>query len=186
MRWKKAKRCRKLISPPVNHKRGNSVPIAKSTVYHHTFRDSDGDDLPLAAFAGKAMLLVNTASMCGFTGQYRGLQSLYEHFGPQGLVIIAMPCNDFGRQEPACIADVKQFTARKFSINFPLTDKVNARGREQHPFFAQVREELGGFAVPRWNFYKYVVDRSGYLTQWFSPLSGPESGKIITAVEAAL
>ena len=131
-------------------------------------------------------MLVNTASLCGFTGQYRGLQALHERYSSQGLVIIAMPCNDFGKQEPACIADVKQFTAHKFHVTFPLTDKVHVKGISRHPFFEQVQQEFSSFAVPHWNFYKYIVDRKGYITTWFTPLSKPLSRKVTETIETAL
>lgn len=155
-------------------------------VYSHNFKTIEGNELSLAAYAGKVLLLVNTASECGFTGQYAGLQKLYETYRDKGLVVIGMPCNDFGKQEPACALDIKHFTEKKFSVTFPLTDKISTKGAEQHPFFAQVTEELGSIALPRWNFYKYIVGRDGNLRTWFTPLASGESARVVRAVEKAL
>lgn len=156
------------------------------SIYNLHFPSIDGNNLPLSAYAGKALLLVNTASQCGFTGQYTGLQKLYEKYQDKGLVVIGMPCNDFGQQEPACALDIKNFTAEKFSVTFPLTDKVHVKGAGAHPFFVQVKEELGSIALPRWNFYKYVAGRDGTLQTWFTPLASAESARVVRAVENAL
>ncbi len=156
------------------------------SVHSHHFTSIDGSDFPLSAYAGQVLLLVNTASECGFTGQYAGLQKLHERYHDKGLVVIGMPCNDFGQQEPACASGIKDFTANKFNVTFPLTDKVQVKGRTPHPFFAQVREELGSLALPRWNFYKYVAGRDGMLRAWFTPFAGAESSRVVRAIEKAL
>lgn len=156
------------------------------SVHSHHFTDINGNDLSLSAYQGKVLLLVNTASQCGFTGQYAGLQKLYETYQDKGLVVIGMPCNDFGQQEPACALDIKHFTAKKFSVTFPLTGKVHVKGATPHPFFVQVKKELGSIALPRWNFYKYVVGRDGYIKTWFTPLASAKSSRVVRAVEQEL
>lgn len=156
------------------------------SVHSHHFTTIDGNDLSLSIYAGKVLLLVNTASECGFTRQYAGLQKLHERYMDNGLVVIGMPCNDFGQQEPACAIDIKKFTAEKFRVTFTLTDKISTKGAKQHSLFAQVKEELGGIALPRWNFYKYLVGRDGTLITWFTPLTGAGSSRLIRAIEKAL
>jgi glutathione peroxidase len=159
---------------------------ARTSTYQHIFSSIDGIPLPLAAYQGKVLLLVNTASQCGFTRQYAGLQKLYETHADRGLVVIGLPCNDFGKQEPACTADIQQFTQTRFNITFPLSDKITTKGVGAHPFFAQVKKEFGFFALPHWNFYKYIIGRDGKIITWYTPLTHPSSRKLIRAVESAL
>jgi glutathione peroxidase len=160
--------------------------LANHDVYGLSFTAIDGETLALADYKGKVLLMVNTASKCGFTKQYEGLQKLYDTYKDQGLVVIGMPCNDFGAQEPACALDIKTFTQEKFHVTFPLTDKVHIKGETPHPFFTQVNEQYGMFGSPHWNFYKYIVGRNGMLKTWFSPLTGPESTALVRVIEAEL
>jgi glutathione peroxidase len=155
-------------------------------VYGYAFKAIDGHLLPLEAYRGKVLLIVNTASLCGFTRQYAGLQTLYGKYRDKGLVVLGVPSNDFGRQEPGSAPEIKKFCETNFNITFPLADKVKVTGADAHPFFAQVREELGYWARPRWNFYKYLIGRDGHIVAWFSCVTAPCSGAIEKAVEAEL
>lgn len=150
---------------------------------------ADDQPLPLAAYAGKAVLVVNTASQCGFTPQYEGLQALYEEFGDQGLEIIGVPSNDFGGQEPGSHDEIAAFTGDKFGVTFPMTHKYSVKGEAAHPFFKWAADQGQGgllFSVPRWNFHKYLVAPDGSLAGSFGPQVSPDSDKLRDAIVAAL
>ena len=163
-----------------------NVRAATHNVYGITFQSIDGQKLPLDQYKGKVLLVVNTASRCGFTKQYAGLEKLYETYKGQGLVVLGVPSNDFAHQEPGSAPEIKKFCQTNFNITFPLTDKVDVIGDNAHPFFKQVREEKGYLARPHWNFYKYLVSRDGHITEWFASTTEPNSDALIKAVEAEL
>ena len=154
----------------------------------HDFRFTaiEGGDLPLARFKGKAVLVVNTASQCGFTPQYEGLEALWKEYKDRGLVVLGVPSNDFGGQEPGSSAEIKKFCEVNYSIDFPMTEKVAVKGAEAHPFYKWAADELGALAAPKWNFHKYLVAPDGRLVDWFSTPTGPDSDRLKKAVEAAL
>lgn len=133
----------------------------------------DGAPLDLARFAGRPMLIVNTASKCGFTPHYAGLQKLWEEFGPAGLVVLGVPSNDFGAQEPGSAAEIADFCAKSYGITFPLAAKVAVTGRAAHPLFRWLAREAGIAGAPRWNFYKYLIGRDGRLSDWFFCFTPP-------------
>ncbi|MEO1193144.1 MAG: glutathione peroxidase [Pseudomonadota bacterium] len=145
-----------------------------------------GEPLPPELFEGKAVLVVNTASRCGFTPQYAGLQELFERYQDQGLVVLGVPANDFGGQEPGSNEEIAGFCERRFSISFPMTEKATVIGANAHPIFAWASRVTGGKAQPQWNFYKFLIDRDGQLDSWFTSLSKPQSPKITQRIEAAL
>ena len=142
--------------------------------------------MPMAKFAGKAVLVVNTASQCGFTPQYKALESLYQTYRDRGLVVLGVPSNDFGGQEPGNAAEIKQFCETNFGIDFPMAAKVVVVGEGAHPFYRWAAHELGPLAVPRWNFHKYLVAPDGRLVDWFASMTAPDSTRLIKAVEANL
>jgi len=156
------------------------------TAHDFAFTSIDGDDLPLSRFAGQVVLVVNTASQCGFTRQYEDLQAIFEQYRDQGLVVLGVPSNDFGAQEPGSAEEIKNFCAVNFNITFPMTEKTVVKGNAAHPFYRWAADELGGLARPRWNFHKYLIGRDGRLRDWFSSTTKPTSGKLRQAVEAAL
>ena len=125
------------------------------------FKSIDGDPMPLSKFQGKVVLVVNTASQCGFTRQYGGLVELWNKFKNEGLVVLAVPSNDFGGQEPGTSEEIKTFCEVTFGVDFPMTEKVSVSGNQAHPFYKWAKEELGRRARPRWNFHKYVVGKNG-------------------------
>jgi len=156
------------------------------TAHDFSFPSIDGGTVDLADFAGKAVLVVNTASQCGFTGQYEGLQALWEAWRDRGLVVLGVPSNDFGGQEPGSEAEIADFCATTFSVDFPMTGKESVRGDGAHPFYRWARDELGVVAAPKWNFHKYLVGPDGRLVDWFSTVTPPDSAAVRRAVERAL
>lgn len=150
------------------------------------FTSIEGEALPGSTFAGKAVLVVNTASHCGFTKQYTALQSVYDQYRDQGLVVLGMPSNDFGGQEPGTEAEIKEFCEVNFSVDFPLTGKVGVKGDGAHPFFKWAKDQVGVVGSPKWNFHKYLIAPDGKLVDWFSTPTAPTSGKVTKAIEAIL
>ena len=158
---------------------------APSTAHDFVFENLEGGDLRLADYAGKAVLVVNTASLCGFTPQYEGLQSLWETYRDRGLVVIGVPSADFGRQEYDSSGEIKQFCEINYGIDFPMTEKVRIKGADAHPFYLWIADQ-GRMKLPRWNFYKHLIDADGELVDWFASTTSPNSRKVIDAIEAHL
>jgi len=156
------------------------------SAHDFSFTSIDGADLPLADFRGKAVLIVNTASLCGFTSQYSGLQDLWERYRDRGLVVLGVPSDDFGGQELDSAAEVKSFCSINYNIDFPLTDIVHVKGPAAHPYYKWVKDAHGGLAVPRWNFHKHLINADGELVDWFVSTTGPASSRLQSAIEKAL
>jgi len=167
---------------------GHARPVMASdrTAYEFEFKAIDGAALPLSEFKGKEILVVNTASFCGFTGQYEGLERLYEKYKDRGLVVLGVPSNDFGSQEPGSETEIKSFCTTKFNVSFPLTSKYDVIGDQAHPFYKWAAGELGSSARPRWNFHKYLIGPDGRLIDWFSSLTGPSSSRVEAAIRKNL
>lgn len=160
-----------------------------TSAYNFSFTAIDGKPMPLENYRGKVLLIVNTASKCGFTGQYEGLETLYETYKDQGLVVIGVPSNDFGGQEPAGNADIQKFVCTEFHVTFPLTEKVDVIGDSTHPFYRWAAEQkIGNFLtyIPRWNFHKYLIGRNGSLLASFAAITKPDSKNLKKQIEAAL
>ena len=158
----------------------------RDNAYQFSFKSIDGRDLPLKAYEGKVILLVNTASHCGFTSQYKSLQALWESYEKKGLVVIAVPSSSFGGQEFDTNAEIKSFCDINYGRTFPMTDKTQVRGQQRHPFYAWAETQLGSLAKPRWNFHKYLINREGLLIDWFSSPTQPTSTKVRNAIEKSL
>ncbi len=156
------------------------------TAHDFSFTAIEGGALPLSKYKGEVVLVVNTASRCGFTPQYQDLQDLYDAYRDKGLVVLGVPSNDFGGQEPGQAEEIKEFCEVNFNITFPMTDKVKVKGSDAHPFYQWAAGELGVLAKPRWNFHKYLIGRDGRLRDWFSSPTRPSSDKMRRAVDAAL
>ena len=159
-----------------------SAPL---TAHDFTFENIDGGPLPLSDFAGKTVLLVNTASMCGFTAQYEALQAVYDKYRDAGLVVLGVPSDDFGGQEYDSADEIKQFCEINYGITFPMTDKVRIKGEHAHPYYQWVADQ-GRMKLPRWNYYKHVIDADGNLVEWFASTTSPDSSKVTDAIEKAL
>jgi glutathione peroxidase len=152
-----------------------------ASAYDFAFKTLKGEDFPLSNFRGKPMLVVNTASGCGFTPQLGALQALTKKFDE--LVVIGVPSNDFGGQEPLEGDAISSFCELNYGVTFPIMAKEHVTGPNAHPFFKWVVDEARFLAKPRWNFYKYLVNREGELEDWFSSITKPDSKKFINAVE---
>lgn len=162
------------------------MPANAATAYDFSFPAIDGGTLSLSDYEGKVVLLVNTASQCGFTGQYQGLQALWANYKDRGLVVVGVPSDDFGGQELDSASEVKQFCEMNYGINFPMTDIVRIKGPQAHPYYKWVAEVHGGLAVPRWNFHKHLINTDGTLRDWFMSTTSPDSSKLKSAIEKAL
>ena len=156
--------------------------------YSYSFKDINEEDMiNLSDYKGKTLVVVNTASLCGFTYQYDGLQKLYDDYKDQGLVVLGVPSNDFGNQESGTNSDVKEFCESTFSITFPLTEKNVVKGKDAHPFFKWSKKELGFIGgVPRWNFHKIIIGKEGNAIAGYTALTRPSSKKFISEIEKAL
>ena len=138
----------------------------------------------LCEYSGKVLLVVNTASQCGFTPQYEGLEALYRKYRARGLVVLGFPSNDFGAQEPGSNREIADFCVNQYAIDFPMFAKIAVQGAQAHPFYAELAKAAG--AAPRWNFHKYLVDRSGRQVQSFDSRVEPGDGKLVAAIERML
>lgn len=158
-----------------------------SDLYACTLPRLEGGTLRLLDYAGQVMLVVNTASQCGFTPQYAGLEALWRRYRDRGLVVIGCPCDQFGHQEPGDEAQIAQFCALRFGVSFPLSAKLEVNGPDAHPLFRHLTEAAPGLLGTRaikWNFTKFLVDRQGQVTQRFAPSTRPED--LAPAIEALL
>lgn len=146
----------------------------------------DGTPLPLKQFRGKVVVLVNTASQCGFTPQYADLEKIYQQYRDRGFVVLGVPSNDFGGQEPGTAAQIKEFCEVNFDIDFPLSEKQVVKGPNAHPLYRWIAGELGEDALPKWNFHKYLIGADGRLIEGFATPVKPTDAKVIKAIELAL
>ncbi|MBU6437807.1 MAG: glutathione peroxidase [Betaproteobacteria bacterium] len=156
-------------------------------VYDFTAETLDGKPAPLSQFKGKVLLIVNTASQCGFTPQYAGLQKLHTDYGPRGLVVLGFPCNQFGGQEPGTASDIASFCDLNFGVTFPLMNKVEVNGPQAHPLYKWLTDTapgLLGTKAIKWNFTKFLVSRDGQTVKRYAP--NDEPAQIAKDIEAAL
>jgi glutathione peroxidase len=157
-----------------------------SSIYDFTATSLGGEDVSLKRFAGQVLLIVNTASACGFTPQYKGLEKLQQAYGPRGFSILGFPCNQFGRQEPGNAAQIQQFCASNYAVSFPMFDKIDVNGDHAHPLYQYLKSEKSGLLGPsiKWNFTKFLVDRSGKVVARHAPTTTPEA--LTKEIEALL
>ena len=159
--------------------------------YEKLFFDLDiktinNEILNLSEFRGKTILLVNVASKCGFTKQYTGLQSLYEKYKKKGLIVIGVPSNQFGGQEPGSNKEIKDFCETNFNITFQMTSKYDVKGDNAHPIYIWAKETFGKSTVPKWNFHKILINKEGKVEDTFASFTNPMSKKIINKLEEIL
>jgi glutathione peroxidase len=145
-------------------------------VYDFTAQSLAGEDVPLAQFEGQVLLIVNTASACGFTPQYKGLEQLHRDFAGRGFAVLGFPCNQFGRQEPGDAKQIAEFCDTKYDVTFPMFSKIDVNGSQAHPLFNHLKRAKSGLLGPsiKWNFTKFLVDRSGRATGRYAPTATPE------------
>ncbi|MEM9206231.1 MAG: glutathione peroxidase [Pseudomonadota bacterium] len=159
---------------------------AGKSAFDFTFDRIEGGEMQLSEYRGNVLLVVNTASLCGFTNQYSGLQSVWERYRDDGLIVIGVPSNDFGNQEPGTENEIKHFCEVNFDIDFPMTKKVSVRGNDAHAFYDWAKRALGTANAPSWNFHKYLVGRDGQLIDAYPSQIAPETHRVRRAIEAAL
>ena len=148
------------------------------TIYDFSANSLDGKPADLAACKGKVLLIINTASQCGFTPQYKGLEALYEEFHDRGFEVLGFPCNQFGAQEPGDSKDIAQFCERNYGVTFPMFEKVDVNGGGTHPLFAWLKNEAPGILGTKdikWNFTKFLVDRTGKVVERYAPTTRPDA-----------
>ena len=163
---------------------GNSVSANyEKLAYDFKFKDLDGSTLRLSDYKAKIIVVVNVASQCGFTNQYEDMQKVWENYQKKGVIIIGVPSNDFGNQEPGNNKEIKDFCEAKFGISFPMTEKVSVKGSEAHPFYIWARENHGRSAIPKWNFHKIIIDKNGKIAETFSSITNPSSKKFIEVLD---
>jgi len=149
------------------------------TIYDYTVTDSDGEESKMSNYKGKVLLIVNTASKCGFTPQYTELQELYDQYHQQGLEILAFPCNQFGNQEPGNDAEIANFCSLNYGLTFPVMSKIDVNGPAAHPLFKHLQEKSPGILgkAIKWNFTKFLVDKEGNVVDRFAPTTQPSKLK---------
>lgn len=160
--------------------------VSDKTAYDFEFESLNGKPIPLSEFAGRPLLIVNTASKCGFTPQYKELEAIWQKHKDEGLVVLGVPSNDFANQEPGSSDEIAQFCEINFGVDFPLTEKVHVKGGDAHPLFQWLAMEGGFISKPRWNFYKYVIGKDGKLVDWFASTTRPNAPKVEAALKKAL
>jgi len=168
------------LASPGNAERG------RMQGYDFEFTSIEGDKLPLSQYRGRPVLVVNTASFCGFTPQYQDLEALWRKYRDRGLIVIGVPSNDFGAQEPGTATEIKQFCEGNYAVDFPLTDKQAVIGATAHPFFRWIAGELGEAGAPRWNFHKYLIAPDGSLAGAWPSRVRPMDKEITAEVEQLL
>ena len=154
--------------------------------FDFNIKSIDGNNLELSKYKNKAILLVNVASNCGFTKQYSDLQQLWKTYEDKGLIVLGVPSNQFGGQEPGSNQEIKKFCEVNFNVNFPMTDKVDVKGTLAHPIFLWAKENYGSSAIPKWNFHKILINKDGKIQDTYSSLTKPTSKKITDEIEKIL
>ena len=174
-----------LCAGPALAQQNSSPAMSRPTAYPYSFKRLEGGELRLADHAGKPILVVNTASLCGYTPQYQGLQQLWTRFRDQGLLVIGAPSNDFGSQELGGKTEIEHTAHQGYGVTFPLTEKVTVKGPAAHPFYRWAAAERP-VETPRWNFHKYLVGRDGHISAAFSTEIEPMDARIVAAVAKEL
>ena len=151
--------------------------------YDFKFNDLDGNALNLSEYKGKVVVVVNVASQCGFTNQYEDMQKVWENYQAKDVIMLGIPSNDFGQQEPGTNKEIKNFCEAKFGITFPMTEKVSVKGTDAHPFYIWAKENHGKSAVPKWNFHKIIIDRTGKVAETYLSITNPSSKKFKKTIE---
>jgi glutathione peroxidase len=148
-----------------------------ASIYDFSAKSLSGEDTPLKRFEGTVLLIVNTASACGFTPQYKGLEALQQKYGARGFSVLGFPCNQFGRQEPGSAAEIGEFCESNYAVSFPMFDKIEVNGDNAHPLYQYLRREKSGLlgSTIKWNFTKFLIDRSGKVVARYAPTTTPQA-----------
>ena len=164
----------------------NATAKYDKLAYDFNFNDLDGTPLDLKEYKDKVIVVINVASQCGFTNQYEDMQKVWKKYQVKGVIMLGIPSNDFGRQEPGSNKEIKNFCEAKFGITFPMTEKVSVKGENAHPFYLWAKTNHGKSAIPKWNFHKIIIGKDGKIVDTFASITNPSSKKFITALEKAL
>ena len=164
----------------------NKNSISANLNFHDfTIESISGDEINLDGFKNKVVLLVNTASQCGFTPQYAGLQKIYDRYKDEGFVVLGVPSDDFNQELPNN-TEVQKFCEIRYGVNFPLTSIQKIKGQEAHPLYKWISSEMSVIAQPRWNFHKYLIGKNGDIINWYSSMTSPTSDSLVLEIETAL
>jgi glutathione peroxidase len=174
-----------LAATPAGAQGAGSPAMSRITAFAFHFAGLDGGDIQLAEYAGKPILVVNTASLCGFTPQYAGLQELWTRYRDRGLLIVGVPSNDFGGQEPGTAADIAETAVHQYGVSFPIAAKAVVRGPASHPFYKWAASQRP-LDTPRWNFHKYLIGRDGLIAASFATETEPTDPRVLAAIEKEL
>ena len=163
---------------------GSNVSASyEKLAYDFNFISIDGSTLNLSKYKNKVIVIVNVASQCGFTNQYGDMQIVWEKYKEKGIIVLGVPSNDFGGQEPGSNTEIKNFCESKFGITFPMTEKVSVKGEQVHPFYEWAKKNHGNSAVPKWNFHKIIINKTGKIGKTFSSITNPSSKRFIKTLE---
>lgn len=166
---------------------GVVAACAATKLQEIALKNIDGKPTSLKAYSGKVLLVVNVASKCGLTPQYKALEAVHRKYKDQGFTVLAFPCNDFGAQEPGTNEEIKDFCSTKYNVSFPLFDKLHVKGPEQHPLYTALTGKESPFPGDiKWNFGKFLIGRDGQVIKRFEPKAAPDSAEVTQAIEAAL
>lgn len=164
-------------------------PVNAASVYDFTMKDIDGNDVKLDAYKGKVVMIVNTASRCGYTPQYEGLQAIYEKYKDRGFVVLGFPANNFMGQEPGTEKEIKEFCTLKYNVTFPMFSKISVTGTDQHPLYGYLTNKATNPEFPgdiSWNFNKFLIGKAGKIVGRFGSNDKPEDEAVIAAIESQL
>ncbi|HTL59275.1 MAG TPA: glutathione peroxidase [Candidatus Limnocylindrales bacterium] len=164
-----------------------ALALSAGSIHDIPLKDIDGKETTLKPYQGKVVLVVNVASRCGFTPQYKGLETIYEKYKDKGFAVLGFPCNQFGQQEPGTSDEIKQFCSSKYSVTFPLYSKIDVNGPNRHPLYVALAGKDSPFPGDiKWNFSKFLIGRDGKILKRFESPITPESPELTSAIEAAL
>ena len=165
----------------------STIALSADSLYDIKIKDIDGKDTSLNAYKGKVLLVVNVASKCGLTPQYKSLEAIHEKFKDKGFTVLGFPCNQFNGQEPGTNEQIKEFCSSKYNITFPLFDKIDVNGEKRHPLYVALAGDKSPFPGDiKWNFGKFLIGRDGKILKRFGPTTTPDSKEVTEAIEAAL
>jgi glutathione peroxidase len=165
----------------------HTLAVRADSIHDIAVKDIDGKDAKLSAYKGKVLLIVNVASKCGYTPQYQGLETIYEKYKDKGFTVLGFPCNQFGQQEPGTNEEIKQFCSSKYSVKFPMFDKIDVNGPNRHPLYVALAGDKSPYPGNiKWNFNKFLIGRDGKILKRFDSKAAPESPEVVAAIEEAL
>ena len=164
-----------------------ALTVEAASIHKITVKDIDGKDKPMSAYKGKVLLIVNVASKCGLTPQYKALEEVYEKYKSKGLVVLGFPCNQFAGQEPGSNEEIKKFCSSQYNVTFPLFDKIDVNGSNRHPLYVALAGKDSPYPGDiKWNFGKFLIGKDGQILKRFEPKTTPDAPEVTEAIEAAL